>query len=107
VARYKLPERSFTFELSGGREIIGYPIALAVDREFLRDGTMEALRDPKKDPEKFEAAAIRYLAAVLRKDEAFVLREFDSVQIGYAAAVAAVESYPKTEGDVGPEARSP
>jgi hypothetical protein len=106
--RYTIPERSFVFEMPDGSEIVGYPLTLAHERAFLRDGTTAIIARPLgRSPEEVYAAGIRYIAAALRKDEEFVERTFTDAQAAQVIKVIITESIPKPEGNGGPEATSP
>lgn len=106
--RYQIPERSFIFEMPDGSEITGYPLTLAHERAFLRDGTTAIIARPLgRRPEEVYAAGLRYIAAALRRDEEFVEKTFTDAQAAQVIRVILTESLPKSEGNGGPEAKSP
>lgn len=109
MAKYPLGERTFIFEMPDGSEIVGRPLTLGQDQELRRDGTWAVLADPAKhSDEEVTSASIRYLAASLRKDEAFVVGTFSAQQAGEALRVLLLETFPqKAEGDGGPNAMRP
>lgn len=133
--RYQIPERSFIFDVvqpcltcfgSGKAEdgvtcspcygtgsivkvIHGFPLTIAHERTFLRDGTFAILSSPAGRPaEELYAASLRYVAAALRRDEEFVAKNFSPGQLGGVLKAVFAESVPKPpEGNGGPEAKRP
>lgn len=109
MSRHKIPERSFIFEMPDGSEIVGYPLTLAHERAFLRDGTAAIISEPAgRSAEEVYSASIRYVAAALRQDEEFVEKTFTPAQAAQVLKVVLMESIPQIKGgNGGPEAGSP
>lgn len=100
MARHHISERRFEVEMPDGAILYGYPLTIALEREFVRDGVWDLLLHGERHPaENVVAALIRVLAAVFRKDEAFVEATFTATQAAELLRVVVLESRPQPKAE--------
>lgn len=98
MARHQLFERRFEVEMPDGSVLYGYPLTIAMERQFLREGVWNTISSPEKhSADKVVSACITVIASVLRKDAAFVEDNFTVPQASELLKVILLESRPPIE----------